>query len=172
MPAKRKDVFSQIGYVTVTMAAINTLAFNGLSVFSNILTPKGLIIHMAEYFVGTATLQDIDTDGDQFYFGLCGDDSIAAIDQANAQVYDHHGIIRLESAGAAANFILVDTPIVKDFSTLPGGGRLLPADRIYIYAGSGGMTVVGNVTCRFHFTLKDLSAQEYIELAQSLRVMT
>ncbi len=170
--AKMKDLFSQIGYIDVTMSAINTLTFNGLSVFSNILTPKGLIIHYIEYALGTATLQDLDTDGDQIFFGLCGDDQMAAILLSNAQVYDNHALTRLESAAAATNFLLDKSPIKQDFTGLPGGGRLVPADRIYVYAGSGGMTVVGVVSCRFHFTLKDLSAQEYIELAQSLRVLT
>lgn len=170
MPAK-KDEYSQLAYVSVTESAANTLTFAGLSVFSNILTPKGIIIHRIEYQISNAVLDLFNASGDTLTYGLAGDDSVSTISLDDAQVYDYNLLQRID-LGAAATGYFRDDVHVNDFSSLPGGGRLVPADRIYAYAQGSGLTGASTIRVRFHFTIKDLSPQQYLELAQSLRVLT
>lgn len=169
--AKGKDKFTQVAYIDVTESAANTLTFNGLSVFSNILTPQGLLIHRVEYNVTPASVQAFTTLADGMRIGLCGSDQITAITLDDARVYDFHQMV-VQDFGVAGTGVMVDFPWVADFSTLPGGGRLVPADRIYCYLQ--GINLGGAIAaeCRFHFTLIDLDSSEYLDLAQSLRVLT
>lgn len=171
MAKMKTDVFSQIGYIQVTESAANTLTFNSLSVFSNILTPKGLLIERIEYYPSSAMYVEMTTAADSITFGVAGDDSMATVALDDPQVYDHNTVVRLDF-GTAGSASLRDSPIIKDFSGLSGGGRLVPADRVYVYLKGNGLASAGTMTIRFHFTVVDLDAQEYLELAQALRVLT
>lgn len=168
--AKMKERFSQIGYLSLTQSAANALTFDGLSVFSNVLSQRGMVLHSVEYVVARLSVALLVDNADDIYFGLCGDDSLAVISMSNAEVYDYTTLFAKEN-GVAANDILVEMPIRRDFGMEPGGGRLVPADRVFMYVGSSSLADVATVSCRFHYTILDMSAQDYLELAQSLRVL-
>ena len=169
--AKIKDKWAQMGYMSVTESGANTLTFQGISVFSNILTPKGLVIHDIEYNVRISTQNLILDESDTFAFGIAGDDTMSEVALDNAQVYDYNQI-GLVVDGVAADSALRDVPKRVSWSHLPGGGKLVPADRLYIWALGASLASAGIVSCRFNFTVLDLSASDYIELAQALRVLT
>lgn len=168
--AKAKDKWAQIGYIQVVESAANTLTFNGLSVFSNILTPQGLIIHDIEYNVSVADWTLLVAALDEIAFGMGGDDGMTAVALDDAQIYDYNSL-HLQVFGTPANAVFSQSPIVRTFDHLPGGGLLVPADRIYMFVRGASLASAVTMECRFHFTLVDLSAQEYIELAQALRVL-
>lgn len=168
--AKTKDLWSQAGYLTVTESGTTTLTFAGLTVFSNILTPKGLILHSVEYNVPDTTIALLLAQPDAVIFGIAGNNDIAAIVLDDASVYDYNRLT-VKGFGTPANMNLYRFPIVRDFSELPSGGKLVPADRIYAYVVGVSTATACTIEVRFNFTLKDLSAQEYLELAQALRVL-
>lgn len=167
----QKDEFAQIAYIGVNESAANTLTFNGLSVFSNVLTPKGLLVHAVEYHILPATIDLLAADTDGIRLGLAGTDQITAIEWDDARVYDFNSYV-VNFYGTPASQWIFEMPIRVDWSGLPGGGRLLPADRIYGFVQGIALGGAASIEIRFHFTLIDLSAQQYIELAQSLRVLT
>lgn len=169
--AKKKDLYAQLGYIGVTESGANTLTFDGLSVFSNVLQPNGLLIHSVEYNVSVASMALIVASEDAIKFGLAGDDSQSSVALDNAQTYDWNQIRRLD-LGAAASGLFDTSPVVKSFNHLPQGGKLVPADRLYGWIQGVSLASAAVVTIRFYYTLVDLTAQEYIELAQSLRVLT
>jgi len=169
--AKQKDMFAQVAYIVNVESAANTLTFQALSVFSNILTPKGILIHRVEYFIAPVDYNKIVAADDSIVFGLAGDDSMTTVALSDAQVYDYQRI-GVYVYGTPATAELIYIPIIMDFSSLPGGGRLVPADRIYSFIQGVSLASATTVECRFHFTMVDLSAQEYLELAQALRVLT
>jgi len=165
-----KEQFAQLGYVTVTESAANTLTFNGLSVFSNVLTQRGMVIHRVEYNLPAATLLELGANAEAVAFGLSGANTITTIALDDAEVYDYNQM-RVTSFGVAANSIVQVGQVIKDFSQQPGGGKLVPADRIYAWAKGTGLANPIEVNARFDFTILELSAQEYLELAQALRVL-
>lgn len=169
--ARKKDEFSQIAYMTVTETALNTLTFQGMSVFSNILTPKGMVIHRIEYECPVANQALIAASNDYLTFGIAGDDTLTAIVLSDAKVYDYQ-TVALREVGTPASAFLFSTMHIIDFTQLPGGGRLVPADRVYMFVEGVSLTGPATVSARLHFTLKDLAPQQYIELAQALRVLT
>ncbi|GAG65945.1 unnamed protein product [marine sediment metagenome] len=169
--AKGKDKYAQMGYIAVSESGANTLTFGGISVFSNILTPKGLLIHDVKYNVPAASQNLILDEADAVTFGLAGDDTMSAVSLDDAQVYDYN-VLGLVVDGAPATSSLIEIPKFIDFSHLPGGGKLVPADRLYAYVQGFSLATPASMNLRFNFTVVDLSAQEYIELAQALRVLT
>lgn len=170
MPAK-KDMYAQIAYIVNVESAANTLSFQALSVFSNILTPKGLLIERVEHYISPVDYNKILDESDSIVFGLCGDSSMSTVSLADAQVYDYNRIGEADH-GTPANAELLFIPVVNDYTTLSGGGRLVPADRIYSFIQGVSLASAVTVETRFHFRMLDLSAQEYLELAQALRVLT
>lgn len=171
MATKAKDMYTQLAYMSVTESAVNTLTFQGLSVFSNVMQSNAMIIHRIDYYLTAYTLRQLTASADALLFGVGGDDTLATIDPGNAQVYDYQQIQQLIH-GTPANAQLVNQTYRVDFSTLPGGGRIVPADRLYGFVQGTSLADVATVNIRVHFTITPLSAQEYLELAQSLRVLT
>ena len=167
--SRGKD-FSQIGYLKVTESGANTLTYAGLSVFSNVLGQKGMIINRAEYRVDTVELQKLVGAGDLIQFGLAGDDSKTSISLKDPDVYDMNevGYLAFGTPGAAA---LYEMPVVKDWTALPGGGLLVPADRLFAYVSGNSLATAVAFQVRFWFDIIDLNAQDYLELAQAMRVL-
>lgn len=166
----QKDLYSQIAYVATTESAANTLTFNGLTVATNVLQQSGMIIHRVEYALSTAGIANITAAGDSIEFGLSGSDSLSSISLADPEVYDDNRLL-YHALGAPASGSIQRFPLVKDLSTLPGGGRLVPADRVYLYVVGVSLAAAVSVNARIHFTIVDLDASGYLELAQSLRVL-
>ncbi|KKL17348.1 hypothetical protein LCGC14_2486460 [marine sediment metagenome] len=170
--AKTKDKFSQIAFMTVNESAANTLTFNGMTVFSNILTPKAILIHRISYIILDDQIDKILADADVLTFGLSGDDQMANVLFSDARVYDMHSVGFHDAGTTAVDWLFWESPKIFDFNALPGGGKLVPADRIFMFVKGASLATAVSMSARFDFTLVDLSATEYIELAQALRVLT
>jgi len=165
-----KDAYANLAYMNVTESAANTLTFNGLTVVSNILANNAMLIHRVEYTVAVATLNEIAADGDTFTFGLTGSNTLTTTLLDDPEVYDEQRLCR-QDAGTAGNAIVYRMPLVADWSQMPGGGRLVPADRIFVFAEGTAMGNPGEITARVYFTIIDMTPADYLELAQSLRVL-
>jgi len=165
-----KESFSQIAFMTVTESAANTLTFAGLSVFSNVLAQKGMLIHRVQYTVTAADYGYFNSTGDALQMGLAGSDGLASVSLQDPEVYDEARIYRID-VGAAAQGVFVEAPIIHDFNPLPGGGKLVPADRLYVYALGTGLATPSTINCRVDYTLLDMAPADYLELAQAMRVL-
>ena len=165
-----KDVFSQIAYMQCVESGANTLTFNGLSVFSNVLSQKGLVLHRIEYLLKTGTMALLIAEGDGIAVGLSGSDSLTQVGTDDPEVYDLLRGYR-EDQGTAASGALWVTPTVVDLTGLPGGGKLVPADRLFAFALGVSLASAITVLVRVHFTLLDLTPADYLELAQAMRVL-
>lgn len=165
-----KELYSQIGYLQVVESAANTLTFNGLSVFSNVLGQKGMLLHRIEYYLPPATIDLLAADNDALLFGMSGTNTLTSITLDNAEVYDYSDL-KVNEFGTGANVLLINGVHIKDYGNLPGGGKLVPADRLYAWCKGENLNSAATVNARFDFTILDLSAQDYLELAQSLRVL-
>lgn len=168
--AKAREQYAQIGYINVVESAADTLTFQGLSVFSNVLGQKAMLIHKAEYTFSSAEIALLAATGDGVSFGLSGTDSLTTIALNDPEVYDYN-FIKVQGFGTPANTILFEVPYVKSWDDLPGGGLLVPADRLYGYVQGSNLGGAGGVTIRFYYSIFDMSAAEYLELAQSMRVL-
>jgi len=165
-----KELFAQMGYISVTESAANTLTFAGLSVFSNVLGQKGMVIHRIEYDLPPATLLELSGEGDALIFGLSGTNSLTSILLDSPEIYDYESWY-IKHIGTAAVALDRKGVVAKSYESLPGQGILVPADRLYAYLKGTGLGNPVNIKARFWYTILDLSAEQYLELAQSLRVL-
>lgn len=162
------DQFSNLIVSDLTMTAINTISFLEINVGLNIFDKVGLIVERCEYTPSGATLSDLDTDADAVSMGLVSSNAIANMDPDQSEIIDVVTIQR-HDMGAAASGWLHRNPIINDFSTMGGGGLLIPPKPLYVAMASGGMTVVGRVFLRLFFRILKLESDQYLELLETRR---
>lgn len=165
-----KDNYSQVAYIAVTESAPNTLTFNGVTLISNLLSQQGMVIHRVLYNISVATMEELAQTGDAYTYGLAGDDNLSSVIINQAEVYDFNRLVKLLTLTGDSALIENCTKVV-DFTGLPGGGKLVPADRVYIFTMGTALVAATTIGCRIDFTIVDLGAADYLELAQSLRVL-
>lgn len=169
--AKMKDEFAQFMYLNVTMSATDTLTFSEVSLGLSLFDYAGLVIERIEYYPSVGSLSLIIDDADQLRMALVGSNSITSLAQDQPQVYD---LLALNGSadGTPGNFVVIETPIVHDFSTMAGGGLLVPAQNMYIAMDSSALSAACDGSMRVYFRVKQLQAGDFVELVQRLRVLS
>lgn len=172
MAGKQTDAYANIAYLEALESAANTLTWTRLQLASNLMSEKAaLIIHRADIQLdpnGTAL------NGANDFTSMCiaVSDRITDIrDLSQPEILLGLWLSRIEY-GAAASGILTERPKVLDFTTLPGGGIIVPADNLYIGIESGGAAAALSAKCRLYYTVKPLKTEEYWDLIEARRVMT
>ncbi len=154
------------------MSAANTLTFGEIAVGVSIFDYAGFILERVEYKLNRASYSEVNSAVDEAHVAICGSNSVADIyDTGNPQVYDMVGWEPI-TAGTPASLIMEHAPIIHDFSSLEGGGLLVPAQNIYIAMQTAGFAAAGTATVRVYYRIIALQANDYLELAQRLRVLS
>ena len=171
MPPKKKDDFAQRMYLEVSLTD-TAITFSRVNVGLSIFDYAAFIIHRTEWDWPRKVYDEMTDDAaDEVQLALTGSNSIAAISAAAAQVYD---LIRLRvyvnGTPASANLEL--GPIIHDFTGLPGGGLIVPAQDLFFAGDVDGFSLAATYSCAVYYTIKAISAADYLELAQSYRVIS
>ena len=161
-----KDLFSNRAIARNTMSAANTLTFKQVQFAVGIFQGVAIVIHKVNYFLEKAITGAIMEATDQMFMGLTVSNQTADISMDNIEVVDLH-IISVIPHGTAASAELIYSPLVSDFTGLPSGGMLLPANPIFVALQTDGFVSPAVVDCETIFTFKQLTDKDYIELMQS-----
>ena len=164
------DKFANMAVITVTESAANTLTFKKLETGISIHDKVGWIINRVEYFLSELGLTQFADNEDLAYWGLACSNSFAAPSMTEETILDVNCLSKMEATDVG--FFFQYRPFIKDFSTLPGGGLLVPPVPLYLWLKGTGLAGAGSVTCRMHYTLKELSVDEYWELVEARRVIS
>lgn len=169
--SKGKDQFANYAIVSVTESAPNTLTFKKLETGISLTEKVAWIINRVEYILGSMVAAQFNADADKQLFGLSLSNafSIPALDEIS--IIDFNFVQRRDF-GAAANAIWTEGPYVKDFSSLPGGGIIVPPSPLYLYSVGTSLVGASNVVARIHYTLRTLAVDEYWELVEARRVLS
>ena len=170
MPAK-KDLFDQFLSMTVTMSGIDTITFGQVAIGMSIFDYAALIISRIEYVVGRTTWAELSVNTDEFQMAITGSNTIGDLGSNRPEVYDYM-IIDAHQVGTPGNYMVFPQPLIHDFSTMKGGGLLVPAQDLYLGLDSLGFAAAGSGLARVYFTVKALGAADFIELVQRLRVLS
>lgn len=166
------DKYANIAYLNVTESAANTLTFAQLQLATTLISEKAaVIIHRAEMFL-VNTLNAITSSGDYTDVGISLSDRVSAIHALDEPENLFFWRTQRFDFGAAASGQFVHDPQVLDFTQLPGGGILVPADRLYIGICGSGEAAANSAQVRLHYTVKPLQVAEYWDLIEARRVMT
>lgn len=169
--AENKDTFANYAILTTTETAANTLTFKKLETGISLSEKVAWIIARIEYFPTPNTAAQFNGDGDVLYFGLSVSAAFAAAALSEQTVLDMNALFRLDF-GAAATAHIISRPIIKDFTSLPGGGIIVPPSPLYGFVQGNGLVSAATVVARIHYTLRTLKVEDYWELVEARRVLS
>jgi len=107
---------------------------------------------------------------DALQFGLAINNTLTTLDFADPNLLDFNSLQACDF-GTVASTTMLNMPFIKDFSSLPGGGLLIPAYPLYGFALSVSVASAMTVKLRGQFTIIELEPAQYIELVEAMRVV-
>lgn len=171
-PAAKKDIFTNRASISVSETAINTMSFSKLETGVSIFEKMAFVVSRIEYrYDPFAWNINSLSSADELSFGWVRDQQLATFPHDDPSIIDHGNLSNVLS-GVAANLAMHHMPVVHDYSTLPGGGLIIPSAPLYLAILGTGATVVNTVSSLMYFTTKALKPEEYWELVESLRIIT
>lgn len=162
------DKYVNRAVISVTESGTNTLTFGRLTTGISTFSRQAFLIHRVMWYF--ADRHELVADDDYVQAALSTSNKFTGIGLDDPSV-----IITREwhsnYSGTPANQWHYQVPDTDDFSTLPGGGILVPANPIFLAVTGSSMTGAVTVTIRIDFTVIELKADEFIELVESLRMI-
>ena len=167
MPA---DKYSNKAYISLTESAANTLTFKELETGVSLFEKRAWIIHRIEYFIDNAAWAELLGAADSLMLGLVLSNKITSLDLSDAAVIDLVKI-NIGTAGTPASGFIGQSPRTRDFSTLPGGGHIVPPRPLYGAINAGGFSAAATSSIRFLYTAIEMKTEEYWELVEAYRLV-
>jgi hypothetical protein len=164
------DKFANQAVITVTESAANTLTFKKLETGVSLFEKVAWVIHRIEWFMNNFGPGTFNTSGDILLLALTVANNMTTIALDDPQVLDMLRVAR-EDYGTAASGIITHHPIVKDFSSLPGGGLIVPPNPLYAAAVGTGLAGATTSLVKLFYTTYPLAADDYWELVDSRRMI-
>lgn len=160
----KKDTYSNIALVSCAMSAANTLTFQQLSVSVGLFQGVAMLLHRISFWPNAAACREMVAATDALYMALTTSNRLTSI----SDVTDP-SIIALEHiVGIGVSVEPWRNPIVYAFDALPGGGKLIPANPLFLAVNSAGYGAAATVKAQLDFTFVQLSDADYLELLQSM----
>lgn len=162
-----KDVYPNRAFERLTLSAANTLTFVQLQFGVGLFQGIAAIINRIEWFPPIATIQELLTGADTLEMALTNRDDLANLDPTNQSVLAKKNIIPLQ-VGAVTSLTHERYPMISDYSTMPGGGLIVPANPLYVGMITTGFAAAAVVDIVVYLLFKQLTDAEYIELVQTI----
>jgi len=169
MPGKKIDIFVNRASVKVVQTSINTLVFNKLDTSISLHEKVAWIIHRIEYWIDKGTIAQLLAIGDLIWVGFTSSDQLSDLNPDRAAMIDARMYLT-QVVGAAADFEIVECPIISDFTTFPGGGLLTPPEPLYLGLFTYSLTAVATLRARIYYTMKQLTKEDYWDLVETTRL--
>lgn len=160
---KFKDLYVNTAYGKVTESAAGTLTFSEIPTNVSVFEKLGWILTRIEWFVPPATSALLVANDDLIHMALTASDNLNALLLNAPAVVDYHLF--------EASEVLRGQPLIRDFSTLPGGGKIIAPRPLYVAIKSASLATPASVETRISFTQKELAADEYLELVDFFRIV-
>jgi hypothetical protein len=167
-----KDAFANIAYLMVQESASATLTFAQLALAGQLIGQKyAIIVHRVETRLHMA-MSDFAGTADKVRYALTVSDRITDITDLSQPEILFYGDFQRYDTGTAASSHFIHMPFIRDFMQLPGGGLLVPADRMYAGVLSTSLAIAAQISMRVYYSVKELAVDEYWELIEARRVMS
>jgi hypothetical protein len=163
------DQFSNIVYQTIDESAANTLTFQQIQTGYGSLDKKGWLISRIEWYLPLATLNQLGQAADLIQVALTTSNLVSSLTLQDASLIDlmELGIIVWTAVGVSP----VYKPLIRDFSNLPGGGRIVLPYPLYLAVKGTDLGGAISAACRIFFTEIDLDEAGWMELVQQTRLL-
>lgn len=174
MAKKVQDNFANMASMTLIESAANTLTYKKLETSIGTFDKIAWVIHRIEYMLYMNSTCWNSTDDSVSVALMVGNQRTSIVDQGtfiDPTIIDYFRAAR-NDFGAAASGFLMQLPFVKDFTSLPGGGLIIPPAPVYGAVHGVGLATAGGCIMRLYYTVKELSTEEYWELVEARRLLT
>jgi len=171
MAASKTDSFANLAILTVTESAANTLTFKKLETGISINQKVAWVICRVEYFLSSLLAAQFNGDGDGISFGLAASSTFASAIIEENSIFDFNNIQRADF-GTAAVSMFHKQPFLKDFSSMPSGGIIVPPAPLYGFAKGTGLVSAMSVAARIYYTELELAESDFWQLVQARRPLT
>lgn len=149
------------------MSAANTLTFAQIQFGVGLFQGVAAVVHRLEWFLPLAQLTEIAAGTDEVELALCNRDDLANLDPDNQSVLSKKALTGI-TTGAVVSEWIQEQPLVNEFSDMPGGGLIIPANPIYVGMDTVGFAAAGICDLVFYLTFRQLTDAEYVELIQTI----
>jgi len=161
-----KDKYANILTQEITMSAADTLTFTEVSIGLSIFDKVGILISRIEYHPSVTTMNLMIADDDKLFHAVTTTNTLASLNAREMSILDYH-TLNMQVVAAGSGVQLYETPIVRDFANLPGGGLLITPRPWYVALSSTSLGTAGVSVFRFFFTVVKLTPQDYFELLET-----
>jgi len=167
MAKVRADIYPNRAIFHVSQTTANDLSFQQVRFGMGIFTGTALILQRVEWFPDQAWNDSMVVAADFTEFAMTNRDDLAELegDNMNVLLLKQHKIF---VSGTPATAFLNELPIISDYSGLPGGGLIFPANPLFIAIHTTGFTSAITLKAVMYYLTKQLTDADYIELVQSL----
>jgi hypothetical protein len=164
-----EDQFANMAILTITESGVNTLTFKKIETGISLYEKVAWVVNRIEYLL-TIGVNDatFNTDGDAVLYGLSGANNWSAPAFDEATVYDYNSL-SCALTGAVVSKEWIAMPFIKDLSTMPGGGLLIPPTPFYGFLKGVGLTGATAMVARIMYTMLKMSVDQYWELVEARR---
>lgn len=171
MPASQTDKFANKFYGAVTESAQGTLTFAEIQTNVSVFDKVAWVLHRLEWYISTTILDLLAGDKDYLSMALVSSNKISALGLDNPAVIDLYNLVMLDY-GTPGNNQILEFPMIRDFSQLPGGGVIITPRPLYVALVSDSIATPATAACRGYFTIRQLAADEYLELVDFYRIVS
>lgn len=163
------DRYTNKAYGTVTESAANTLTFSEIQTNEQVFSKRAWIISRIEWYLSGSQYTKLAAADDVISLALTSTNQIASLSLASAGVIDLLEVGLLFSTAVA--YTMLQNPIIRDFSSLPGGGIIIAPRPLYLAAKGTSLATAVTASMRFLFQVTELKADEYLELVDFYRIV-
>lgn len=168
------DDFPNIMSGTITESGANTLSFSskletGYSLGDNV----GLVIHRMEWWLDKASVGLLLDNADAIKMALVTSNQVSSILVTGSNIIDIVEIGLAKYGVAASGWAQYNPVILRDFTSLPGGGFLVAPNPLYIAINGVSLASAASANWRMFYTtvsLNDKGFRELWETWNALRV--
>jgi len=157
------DLFANKAFGQVTESAAGTLTFSAINMAVGLFQGIAMVIHRILWVPTTASIREVVAVTDSLLMALTTSNRLSSI----STVAEPAIIAQKRYVGIGATVQPVELPFISDFTNLPSGGKLIPANPLFVGVESGGFAAVANISVELEFTFVTLSDRDYLEIIQS-----
>lgn len=170
-----KDKFTNMACITLQESAPNTLTFAKLETGIALFEKVAWLISRIEFVLQNIGAALLNGDGDDVTWALTVSNQLSTLSTGdlitNPAIIYGQRVKRMDIGTPATGMYWVD-PAAVDFSTLPGGGLLVPPNPLWGAIEGYGCASAALMYLRIYYTNYQLSgADEYWELVESRRII-
>jgi len=163
------DEFCAMVYASCLQSGANTLTFTKLETGYGTLDKSAWNIRRIEYYLSATDLDKLLTSADGISMALTTSALVSALSLSSAAVLD---LFQLQLYYSAAAMQLIEMPFIRDFTNLPGGGKLCLPNPLYLAVNSTSLATAVTAYMRISFTVQPLEDNQWVELVEQTRLLT